>query len=148
MGRRTKATDLRVATILDALRAGNTRRAAAAYGQVSHETFYRWLRDDVTFSDAVEKAEADAEVRALAVIIRAAQGGTWQAAAWWAERRRPSDYALHQKVEMSGKDGGPIEHRDISTLPDHERQALAEAIRGHLRGDAEPEGSAQATSDS
>jgi hypothetical protein len=31
-------------------------------------------------------------VRFVAQIARAAQDGTWQAAAWWLERRRPLDY--------------------------------------------------------
>lgn len=93
-------TDSRVQIVLEALRAGNTRRAAAAYAKIDQNTFYRWL-DKGTFRDDVEKAEADAEVRALAIIIRAAQGGTWQAAAWWAERRRPDDYGRRDKLDVT-----------------------------------------------
>jgi hypothetical protein len=67
--------------IVNALRVGNTRRAAAAAAEVSKDTFYRWL-EDATFCDAVEKAEADAELRFLGVIAKAAPI-RWQAAAWW-----------------------------------------------------------------
>lgn len=124
-------TEPRVAVLLDALRAGNTRRAASAYAQIDHATFYRWIADDATLRDAVEKAEADAEARAVAIVIRAAQGGTWQAAAWWLERRRQETYALHSKVEVSGPDGGPIKTEDV-TLDDHERVKLRKAIDAEL----------------
>lgn len=128
----SKKSDSRVEVLLTALRSGNTRRTAASYAEISHETFYRWFNEDVTFHDAVEKAEADAEARAVAIVIRAAQGGTWQAAAWWLERRRQNDYALHSKVEVSGPDGGPIKTEDVS-LDDHERIALRKAIDAELK---------------
>lgn len=131
-GRRTKATDERLTALLNALRAGNTRSAACSFAEISRQTFYRWLEEDTTFRDSVEKAEADAEVRYVAQVAKAATNGTWQAAAWWLERRRQDAFALHSKVEMTGKDGGPIETRSISALPDHERQALGAAIRDHL----------------
>lgn len=138
MGRTPKRSPEREQAILNALRVGNTRRAAIAAAEVSVQTFYNWL-EDLTFLDAVQKAEAEAEQRFLGQVARAAAGGTWQAAAWWLERRMPADFALRSKVEMTGKDGGPIEHHEVSTLPDHERAALAEAIRAHLRSEAEPE---------
>lgn len=96
----SKRSPQREQAILNSLRLGNTRRAAAAYAEVSHETFYRWL-DDVTFRDAVEKAEADAETRFLGQVAKAAADGTWTAAAWWLERRRNADYARRDKVEMT-----------------------------------------------
>jgi hypothetical protein len=139
MGRPTKRTPERKAAILNSLRLGNTRRAAASFAEIDHATFYRWLEQDATFSDAVEKAEADAETRFLGNIAKAAADGTWTAAAWWLERRRPDDYRRREALEMTGKDGGPLEHREVSALPDYEREALGSAIRAHLRGTEEPE---------
>jgi len=133
MGRRTKATDGRVEGILNALRAGSTRRAAAAFGEIDRATFYRWLDSDASFRDSVEKAEGAAEFRFTAQVAKAATTGTWQAAAWWLERRHPEDYALKQRMEMTGKDGGPMEHKDVTDgLSDHEKQALSRAIRDEL----------------
>jgi hypothetical protein len=89
-------TDPRVQALLTALRVGNTRRAAAAHAGIDHATFYRWLERNATFRDAVEKAEADAEVRFLAIIAQAAPN-SWHAASWWLERRRHDDYGQRRQ---------------------------------------------------
>lgn len=67
---------------------------------ISSPTFYRMLEDDA-FRSAVEKAEAEAEAAHITVIAKAASGGTWQASAWWLERRKHEDYAQRSKVDMS-----------------------------------------------
>lgn len=100
-GRRTKATDARIGAVLQALKTGNTRGAAAAYAEVDRSTFYRWMETNPSFRDSVEKAEADAEVRFTAQVAKAATDGTWQAAAWWLERRRHEDFARRDKVDMT-----------------------------------------------
>ena len=132
-------TDARTEKLLQGLRMGMTRRAASGFAGFSKSTFYRMLEtDDGTLGTLVENAEAEAEATYSAIIAReAAVPKNWTA--WWVERRHPQDYARREKVEMTGKDGGPIDHRSIVDLPDHERAALAEAIRRHLRGEEEPE---------
>jgi hypothetical protein len=104
----SKKTPERIAAITQALRAGNTRRAAAQYAEIDHATLYRWLEDDATFRDAVEKAEADSEVRFVAQVAQAATGGTWQAAAWWLERRRGVDWKRQETVEVTGSANAPL----------------------------------------
>jgi hypothetical protein len=47
---------------------------------------------DAEFSDAVKKAEADAEIEDIEIIRQAARNGAWQAAAWRCERRNPQDW--------------------------------------------------------
>jgi hypothetical protein len=106
--RNSKRTPERVAAIVQALRAGNTRRAAVSYGEIDHATFYRWLDEDATFRDAVEKAEADAEVRFVAQVATAASSGTWSAAAWWLERRRGQDWRRHDSLEVTGNPNAPV----------------------------------------
>lgn len=102
MSRRVKvpAGGPRETALLDALRLGNTRRAAHRQVDISDSTFYRML-EDVAFREAVETAEAEAEASYLTAIARAVNAGTWQAAAWWLERRRHEDYAQRTKVEMT-----------------------------------------------
>lgn len=100
-GRHHKMTPERTAALLNGLRLGMTRRAAAGAVGISHTTFYT-MCEDVTFLAAVEKAEAEAEARYQGLVARAAEDPkTWQAAAWWLERRRHQDYALRAKVDMT-----------------------------------------------
>src|SRR5262245_35285973 len=108
MARPTKYTPERRQRLCDALAAGNTRRAACAVAGISDETLARWLGRYVDFVEAVQKAEGDAEQRYVAIIDRAAQDGTWQAAAWWLERRHAQAYGRGvQQVELSGPAGAP-----------------------------------------
>ena len=98
--------------ICQALRAGNTRHDSAVYGGICETTFYEWLKkaDEgkepyTEFSEAVKKAEADAIVRNVAIIQKAANDGTWQAAAWFLERRRPDDWGRDRNTNNNETDG-------------------------------------------
>ena len=104
-GRPTKYTPATVAKLTDALRGGNTRRASCAAAGISQETLARWLAENVDFRDSIEKAEGEAELRNLAVIQDATRT-TWQAAAWWLERKHKADWS--SRVEQTGADGSPV----------------------------------------
>ena len=115
---KSKLTPTVIENITAALRAGNYIETACQYAGISAATYYRWLTEadqpDATdlhrdLREAVEKARADAEVRNVQLIQQAAQGGTWQAAAWWLERSHPKKWGRQQKVELSGENGGPID---------------------------------------
>lgn len=96
----SKLTTARIEAILNALRTGCTRRAAAAVGGISHQTLYNWMAADLTLVDAIERAEGEAEATFTAIVAQSAPK-SWQAAAWWLERRKFGDYARHDKVDMS-----------------------------------------------
>ena len=86
--------------LCDAVAAGNTRNDAAEYAGVGESTLRRWLaqgrrRRSGKFRAllaAVKKAEADAVVRNVAIIQKAAST-SWQAAAWWLERKRDAHWS-------------------------------------------------------
>lgn len=113
-GRKHKLTRRRVKTIVDALRDGNTRRAAAHLADIHERTLIKWLNrgracedGDEVFADLldqVQKAEAEAEAAALAKV---ADSDAWQAAAWYLERRYPAEYGRHARVELSSD--APVE---------------------------------------
>ena len=96
------------------------------------------------FVDAVKKAEAEAEVGSVARIRAAASGQRvllseteritpegekiierkfqyappqWQADAWFLERRKPSDWGRKDRHEITGANGGAVEHSVIRVPP-------------------------------
>ena len=60
------------------------------------------------FREAVQNARAEAEARNVALIQRAANEGTWQAAAWFLERTAHARWGRRASVEVSGEGGGAI----------------------------------------
>jgi transposase-like protein len=117
MSRQTKLTPEVQDRIVAALRAGNYQETAAVYGGISAPTFYRWMEQGADseseeiyqeFREAVEKAKADAEVRDVALIDKAAHNGSWQAAAWKLERKFPNKWGRVNRTEISGPDGAPV----------------------------------------
>ena len=58
------------------------------------------------FADAVNSAEATAEVRNVTTIMQAVADGEWKAAAWWLSRRRKADWA--ERIEQTGSNGDPL----------------------------------------
>jgi transposase len=127
-GRATKLTPETQERIVEALRAGNYQDAAAAYAGISDSTFHNWLNRGkeeaqrisdgekanpkeaiyLEFFAAVEKARSEAEVRNVMHIQRAAQNGTWQAAAWFLERSYPRRWGRKDRHEHVGENGEPI----------------------------------------
>ena len=129
-GRPTKLTPQVQARIVQAIVGGNDITVAAAYAGIGKTTFYEWLergrkeaarlaassrakpKDSETpfaeFADAIQKAQADAETRNVALIAKAAQEGTWTAAAWWLERKHPDRWGRKDRHEVTGKDGNDI----------------------------------------
>ena len=109
LGRISKLTPERQERICAALRAGNTRRAAAQFSGIEESTLAEWMargegRDPdriqtelhAEFARAVKRAEAESE-QALIATIRNASEKQWQAAAWIAERRFPESWAAVEK---------------------------------------------------
>ena len=98
-GRGSLRSPERVEALLRSLRLGSTRRAACRVADLSDDTLARWIRRDPDFADAVARAEADAEQRFVGQIAAAAGSGSWEAAAWWLERRRPESYGRQVRID-------------------------------------------------
>lgn len=107
-GRPSKYTPEMVDALCRLLREGTTRSAACAACGIHYATFKDWFDRKAEFSSAVQKAEADAQQRFERIVARAATDGTWQAAAWWLERRRKDDYALKQTTVHEGSEDAPV----------------------------------------
>jgi transposase-like protein len=115
MARKPKLTEELIERVVHAILGGNYNAVAARYAGICESTFYRWLQEGEEgngikreFSDAVKKAESDAEVRNVA-LIQTASRDTWQAAAWWLERKHNERWGRKERREVTGEAGGPVE---------------------------------------
>jgi len=117
MARKSKYTPETVAKIVQAIKLGATYELAAGYAGISESLFYEWLKGKPEFLEALKGAEGTGAMIWLAKIEQAASDGNWQAAAWKLERRYPHMYGRNvTQMEVTGKDGGPIEINDARAI--------------------------------
>lgn len=106
-----KLTDEVQRIIVESLENGLAIKAACGRARISEQTFYNWYNKGAeaksgkhkNFHDAVDNAKNTAQANFEGVITSAAGKGTWQAAAWWLERRRPEMYNKPEKVMVHPK---------------------------------------------
>jgi transposase len=137
-GQRSKLTPAYTDKIIEALRAGNYIETACAYAGINTTTYHRWIQEadqgvslndtmlseeDLTkrreFRDSCARARAEAEVRNVTLIQKAAgETKNWSAAGWWLERSFPDRWGRQTKVvqEISGPGGAPIQITDPREL--------------------------------
>lgn len=128
-GRPTKLTAELQEEMVSIIRGGNYVETACAFVGITKETFYQWLRRAakererlsknprfrmkeseaiyVEFSDAIKKAQSQAEIRDVLIIGKAAEH-TWQAAAWRLERKFPAKWGRGRREDDELDQGGPI----------------------------------------
>lgn len=133
-GRPTKLNAKLQEQIVLMLKMGNYTETAAAFAGINKDTLYQWLKRGrkeisrvgegehgrkvsktekiyVDFTDAVEKAMAEAEARDNLIIYTAGKND-WRASAWRLERKYPNKWGRRETHEITGKDGGPVEMND------------------------------------
>lgn len=107
MGRPPKLTPEVQGRFIQALKLGLTMDLAASYAGIGKATVYRWMKKGEEesgiyrdFRDAVKEAEGVCAAQCMARILRAAEGGSWQSAAWIMERR--FGYSARQEIRVDG----------------------------------------------
>ena len=119
-GRKLKLDQELIEQVSLIIRQGNYAQTACEMVGIGTTTYYRWLetaeKDNAPkiyreFRDAIKRAEAQAEVRSVTRIMQAADEGTWQASAWYLERKHPTKWGRNDKLrqEITGADGAPLE---------------------------------------
>lgn len=150
----TKLTTETRERILEALASGVPPEVGAAYAGVVRRTFQGWLAEgrlaianangdlaDVLASDEhaqfaleVEEALARFVVGNMAHITAAGSSrteGEWQALGWQLERRFPQWFSRKMRHEITGADGGPIQHAVTVAIPQGawERLSIEDRIK-------------------
>tara|TARA_Y100001938_G_scaffold149499_2_gene236537 strand:+ start:1664 stop:2140 length:477 start_codon:yes stop_codon:yes gene_type:complete len=137
--------------IYQAIRAGNYKEVACQFAGISGTTLRNWVnrgkesREAGTdnckylhFLRGLEEAEAEAEVRNVAVIQKAAEK-QWQASAWMLERRHPGRWARNDKQRLEVK--AEVDVNDSSSKD--RLQSILDGIAkrlGEEEGDSEFDG--------
>lgn len=167
-------------TLITATSMGAPMHLAAAHAGISTRAFERWMergyletlaRDEgqdpnpdeqlfVDFHDKITQARAQAGIRSLAAIQRAATGGAiteettttmpdgtvvktvkrtapdWKAGAWFLERQMRLDFGRSSEVAVTGPGGGPVQVQHTVDV-----EALAARIHASVERFALPAGS-------
>ena len=108
MGRKSKLTEELIQKAYKFIQAGNHQVHVAQLLGIDKSTWFRWLQKGErqqsgmyrAFFDAVKKAEAEAIARNVTLIQKAAQDGSWQAAAWWLERKYPEEWGRKDRLNL------------------------------------------------
>jgi hypothetical protein len=101
-----KYTPERIKRLTEAISLGSTRKLAAQYAGIDEDTLRAWEKRYPEFKASLLEAEGRAVVGWLAKIEKAANDGTWQAAAWKLERLHAEDYGRTVSEQRhSGPDG-------------------------------------------
>jgi len=139
VGRPSKFTPAVVDKLTTAIRQGATYDLASKFAGIDYETFRDWRKQGdegvakySAFSVAVKQAEGDATMKWLSHVEDAAEGGTWQAAAWKLERRYPESYSVKNRHEISGPDGGAVaiqtQHEHVHKLSQEQAASVVEIL--------------------
>lgn len=123
-----KYDETRVNIILDAIADGCTQKDAAILANVSPDTISDWKREHPDFAKRVAQKEVENKKRHIKIVQEAAIN-TWQAAAWWLERKFSEEYGQRVKQDVSISEAN---------------KAQAEAVKKLVEGiTAEEEGSSE-----
>jgi hypothetical protein len=97
-----KITDEHLTIVETALSKGFPYAMIADLLGVAKSTLSRYLTANPHIVERLKKAESIHITRALEVIDRAAEKGTWQAAAWRIERRAQEHFGQQARVQVGG----------------------------------------------
>jgi hypothetical protein len=106
MARPTRLTPEVQEAVCEAIRHGATYQAASEAAGIAYATFNEWRKDSrlkyVKFSEAITRANADAQLNLLAKIANQSDKD-WRAAAWILERRFKNDFGAAVDVTTGGE---------------------------------------------
>jgi hypothetical protein len=83
------------------IKSGLSQRDASSLAGIDEDSFCLWKKKHSEFSEALKKAELKNKQRAL-ILIQKAGESSWQAMAWYLERKYKDEFSLMQKIEHTG----------------------------------------------
>lgn len=100
-------TPERAAKVIEAIRKGNTREAAANHANVAPSVVFEWIQkaraghpDFAEFAEKLRDAEWHAESEMVDVVTNAAKDGNYQAALEWLGRRKHAKWGRKDTLRV------------------------------------------------
>jgi transposase len=111
VGRPTKFTKEVQDQLYQLIKEGNYFDTSCKIAGISYSTFREWIikgeQDGkgkfFDFSEAIKKAEAEAEAKRVEMILKAGMIQDWKANAWYLERKYPDRWGKVDRLEASVK---------------------------------------------
>lgn len=138
MGRKTKLTKKLINDAEKLIKLGNYNTTVCQYLGIHQSTWYKWLQEGEQaksglkreFFDRIKSAESHAEIRNVQLIQQSAND-TWQAAAWYLERKFPDRWGKKDKVDANLNHSGNVAKKvDLSELSIEELREIAQLNSG------------------
>ncbi len=116
-GRPSKYSDAYCNEVIACLAEGHSVTAFAGRIGVARSSIFKWAAEVPEFSDALKVGQAKATEfwEGILVNIAVNGGGNATAAIFGLKNRASDDWSDKTVQEHTGKDGGPIEVKDITT---------------------------------
>ncbi len=139
---RSKLTDEMIEILVHLKGKGLTDKAVCEGAGISLALLQNWIRlgknamvagrenKYLVFLKLYQQAETECKLGLLDLVKKEASAGSWSASAWLLERCYPQEYG-RKALELTGKDGGPIQTAsavdvsvDLQKLSDEDLLAL------------------------
>ena len=111
------------------LREGVGKCQAARSLKLDPHTPSEYAREHPEFGTAVEDARLESIEEVEDALFQAAVSGNVTACIFFLANRAPDRWRDVKRQELTGPDGGPIEHRDLSAFSNDELAAIAAGKR-------------------
>lgn len=99
MATKYKKTPKTIETILNAIGEGLTQREASILAHISEDTLSLWKRQDSDFSEQIRQKEIECKLGHIRNIKKASEK-SWQASAWWLERKYKEEFSIKSKFDV------------------------------------------------
>lgn len=114
-GRPSRYTKRTCDKIIAAIAAGASRASAARAGGIDDSTLYEWMNAHPDFGERVREADDLVRKRVEEAFFGDVTGGKdWRARLAWLQARYPSDWSARSRLELTGKDGGPVQIQQLA----------------------------------
>jgi len=116
VGRPSKYSPAYCNEVIECLAEGHSVTAFAGRIGVARSTVFKWAEEIPEFSDALKVGQAKATECWEKVLLKIAKdgGGNATAAIFGLKNRAGDDWSDKVVTEHTGKDGGPIETKDVT----------------------------------